>query len=75
MKLKCKDIETIIRWLEERRSVLKESIKETFVSLKNSLKVNNWDVAIVDCETLIECLTDLATVEIVLDKIKAVVEK
>ena len=75
MKLRDKDVENLIRWLGERRDELKDSIKETFVSLKNRLKREDWDVSIVDCETLIELLTDLATTELVLEKIKNLVEE
>jgi len=74
MRLRDKDVENLIRWLDERRDELKDSIKETFVSLKNRLKREDWDVSIVDCETLIELLTDLATTELVLEKIKNLVE-
>ena len=74
MKLRDKDVENLIRWLGERRDELKDSIKETFVSLKNRLKKEDWGVCIVDCETLIELLTDLATTELFLEKIKDLVE-
>ena len=73
--MKDEDVETIIRWLEKRRDELKESIKETFVSLKNRLKMNDWDVAMVDCETLVETLSELNAIELTLDKIKVVIEE
>jgi len=74
MKLRDKDVENLIRWLSERRDELKENIKESFVSLKNDLKRENWEVSVVDCENLIEDLVELSIVELFLEKIKDLVE-
>ena len=74
MKLRDKDVENLIRWLGERRDELKENIKESFVSLKNDLKRENWEVSVVDCENLIEDLVELSIVELFLEKIKDLVE-
>jgi len=74
MKLRDKDVENLIRWLNERRDELKENIKESFVSLKNDLKRENWEVSVVDCENLIEDLVELSIVELFLEKIKDLVE-
>ena len=74
MKLRDKDVENLIRWLDERRDELKENIKESFVSLKNDLKRENWEVSVVDCENLIEDLVELSIVELFLEKIKDLVE-
>ncbi len=70
MKIKDEDVEEIIKLLEKKREELKKWVRVAFGELKYFLKREDWHLAVLNCEDMLEDLSALETVEEILEKVK-----
>jgi len=75
MKIKDRDLERLLRNMEEKIEELKDSLRDSFVSLKRMLRRNDWWGVIADAESIIEDASELKTLEDIYKAIKERVEE
>jgi len=75
MKIKDRDLERMLRNMEEKIEELKDSLRDSFVSLKRMLRRSDWWGVIADAENIIEDASELKTLEDIYKAIKERVEE
>ena len=75
MKIKDRDLERLLRNMEEKIEELKDSLRDSFVSLKRMLRRSDWWGAIADAESIIEDASELKTLEDIYKAIKERLEE
>lgn len=74
MKIRDKDLEQLLRKIEKEMEELKDSLRDSFLSLKKGLKRNDWWRVTVDAEDIIEDASQLQMLEDVYRAIKEKIE-
>ena len=74
VKIRDKDLEQLLRKIEKEMEELKDSLRDSFLSLKKGLKRNDWWRVTVDAEDIIEDASQLQMLEDVYRAIKEKIE-
>ena len=74
MKIRDKDLEQLLRKIEKEMEELKDSLRDSFLSLKKGLKRNDWWRVTVDAEDIMEDASQLQMLEDVYRAIKEKIE-